>query len=151
MKIKNIVGRNLKKIRLKNKISRHALAFQIGKTPSCIANIESGVRSPSLSLLFTLATFFQEDIRAFLAVEDFETEATTIVTDWNQSWPLVGQNIVRIRKSQGIRQYALAKELDITIAFLCNIENGKCVCSLPMLASLADTLGVDICDLFVLQ
>lgn len=151
MNIKNIIGGNLKKIRLKNKITRHALAFQLGKTPSCIANIESGTRSPSLSLLFTLAAFFQEDVRAFLTSGDFESSATTTVTDWNKNWPLVGQNIVRIRKSQGIRQYALAKKLDITIAFLCNIENGKCVCSLPMLASLADTLGVDICDLFVLQ
>lgn len=149
MNIKNIVGTNLKKIRLKNKISRHNLAFQVGKTTSCIANIESGARAPSLPLLFTLASFFQEDIRTFFTPGEAITQ-TPVIVDWKQSWPSVGKNIVRIRKAKGIRQYALAKKLDITIAFLCNIENGKCICSLPMLAAIANTLEVDISELFMI-
>lgn len=151
MDIKKIVGLNLKKIRLKNNLSRHRLALNIGKTPACIANIESGLRSPSLPFLFTLANYFQEDIRSFFK-EDFSPEnSMPSSTDWNQNWSAVGKNIVQLRKAQSIRQYALASQIGITIAFLCNLENGKCVCSLPMLYSIAEALGVDIECLFVLQ
>ena len=148
MNIKNIIGVNLKKIRLKNNFSCYHLAKCLGKTTGCITNIETGARAPSLPLLFLMADFFQEDIRVFLTTKEL---SSSTVVDWNKHWPSVGKNIVRIRKAKGIRQYALAQTLDITVAFLCNIENGKCLCSLPILFSIAECLEVDICDLFVLQ
>ena len=148
MNIKNIVSVNLKKFRLKNNFSRYYLAKQLGKTPSCITNIEAGIRMPSLPLLFSLANFLQVDIRSFLNENE---PADPIVIDWKKHWPFVGKNIVAQRKLQKISQQAFAKKLDITVAFLCNIEKGNCTCSLPMLNSIAEALHIDICDLFVLQ
>lgn len=48
------------------------------------------------------------------------------------------------RKSQGITQVALAKKLEISKSYLCNIEKGVYVPKMDMLFKMAEILKIEI-------
>lgn len=55
---------------------------------------------------------------------------------------VVAQNLRRYRDEQGLTQEAVAERAGISLAFLANIERGTKIMSVPVLRSLADSLGV---------
>ena len=62
--------KNLKYYRLKNKMTRKALAEAIGVTPMAISNYESGKRRPSMDTIKLLAEVLHVTITDFLACND---------------------------------------------------------------------------------
>ena len=59
----------------------------------------------------------------------------------------LGENLKRIRLSNGIKQIALAKTLNVDRSFESNIENGKTNPTLSTISSLAKALGVSTNEL----
>lgn len=63
-----------------------------------------------------------------------------------------GQKIRTVRQQRGIGLNALAKKLDISPAYLSNLENGKTeTIHLSFLKQLEDELGINPSDLFEIQ
>ncbi len=60
---------------------------------------------------------------------------------------MIGQNIRRLRKQQGISQEQLAEQVDISLTHMSHIETGNTKLSLPVLAALAKALGVSTDEL----
>lgn len=56
--------------------------------------------------------------------------------------PVIGGNVVRLRKAKGLSQEALAQQLGISRVFLNRIENGRSSPGAEVLYGLADALGV---------
>jgi transcriptional regulator with XRE-family HTH domain len=61
---------------------------------------------------------------------------------------VLSRNIKRYRKKLRLSQAALAEKLDISVNFLCNIENGNKWMSLPTLVKLATALEIEPYELF---
>ncbi len=60
----------------------------------------------------------------------------------------IGARIKKFRKLKNIPQIDLAVAVGINRAYLSEIENGRTNPSINILYAIADTLQVDICDLF---
>ncbi|MGE3975302.1 MAG: helix-turn-helix domain-containing protein [Bdellovibrionales bacterium] len=60
----------------------------------------------------------------------------------------LGKRITTVRKKRGMTSEKLAYENDVSKGYLSDIESGKRLPSLRMLAKLAEALSVDIKDLF---
>ena len=61
---------------------------------------------------------------------------------------ILGKNIKFIRNQRQYSQAILAEKADISITFLSNIERGLKFPKPAVLAQIADSLGVEICELF---
>ena len=60
----------------------------------------------------------------------------------------IGKKISDSRRKQGMTSEKLAYENGISKGYLSDIENGKKLPSIKMLAQIADALGIDIKELF---
>jgi transcriptional regulator with XRE-family HTH domain len=60
----------------------------------------------------------------------------------------LGKNIKLIRNHRQYSQEILAEKADISITFLSNIERGLKYPKPAVLAQIADSLGVEVCELF---
>lgn len=61
---------------------------------------------------------------------------------------IIGKNIRSFRKLKGLKQVQLAEKADISVSYLCEIENGKTMPSIKTLTKLAKALNVDFASLF---
>jgi transcriptional regulator with XRE-family HTH domain len=61
---------------------------------------------------------------------------------------ILSQNIKRHRQSRNLSQADLAEKLDISVNFLCNIENGNRWISPQTLVKFASTLNIEPYELF---
>lgn len=59
-----------------------------------------------------------------------------------------GANLKKVRERRNFTQAQLAIDSDLDISYISRIENGKISPSLIYLKYIADTLGVDINELF---
>lgn len=59
-----------------------------------------------------------------------------------------GKKVKELRKKQGMSQYRLADESDMSRSQIVRIENGEVNTSIASARTLAEVLRVDICDLF---
>lgn len=60
----------------------------------------------------------------------------------------VGNNIVRLRESKGIKQIDLAIKLNIEAPSLSRIERAKTNTTLSMLVKIANAIEIDVIELF---
>jgi len=60
----------------------------------------------------------------------------------------LGKNIKLVRNHRQYSQEVLAEKADISITFLSNIERGLKFPKPAVLAQIADSLGVEVCELF---
>ena len=63
MKIQEIVGKNIKKYRLQKKLTQEELAEICDLHRTYISSIESGVKSPSLNILFRISNELEINIK----------------------------------------------------------------------------------------
>lgn len=63
-------GKNLKYYRLKNRMSKKALADAVGVTPMSITHYENGARNPDFSIIKKLADVLHVSILDFMALRD---------------------------------------------------------------------------------
>jgi transcriptional regulator with XRE-family HTH domain len=61
---------------------------------------------------------------------------------------ILSRNIKRYRHSRNLSQADLAEKLDISVNFLCNIENGNRWMSLQTLVKFASALNIEPYELF---
>jgi putative transcriptional regulator len=59
----------------------------------------------------------------------------------------IGENIVRIRQSRGLKQIDLAAKLEMEDSSLRRIEKGRVNSTILMLRKISDALGVDLVQL----
>lgn len=67
MDIRRLVGRNLRRLRLDRGLSQEALAHDADIAPSFLSQIENGKRSPTVTMLDTLAKALRTPIVEFFA------------------------------------------------------------------------------------
>lgn len=67
MDVRRLVGRNLRRLRLERQLSQEALAHDAGVASSFVSQIENGKRSPTVTLLQTLATTLRVPIVDFFS------------------------------------------------------------------------------------
>jgi transcriptional regulator with XRE-family HTH domain len=67
MDVRRLVGRNLRRLRLERGLSQEALAHDAEVAPSFISQIESGKRSPTVTLLDDLARALRMPIVEFFS------------------------------------------------------------------------------------
>lgn len=67
----------------------------------------------------------------------------------NKSLLILSQNIRRLRKEKGLTQAQLAEKIDKTVEMVCQLENGLVSTKISTLDAIADTLGVDVYQLFM--
>ena len=67
MDIRRLVGRNVRRLRLGRGLSQEALAHDAEIAPSYLSQIETGKRSPTVTLLQDLATALRTPIVEFFA------------------------------------------------------------------------------------
>lgn len=60
----------------------------------------------------------------------------------------IGSNVKKLRKKKKLSQIELAVEVGIDRSYLSEIENGRTNMSVSILYAVADSLGVDIAELF---
>lgn len=60
---------------------------------------------------------------------------------------LLGERIAMHRSQARMTQEQLAKKLDVSVASVSHIENGKMVCDLNLLVGLANAFEVDLCEM----
>ncbi|MBR1601617.1 MAG: helix-turn-helix transcriptional regulator [Alphaproteobacteria bacterium] len=60
----------------------------------------------------------------------------------------IGSNVKKLRKKKKLSQIELAVEVGIDRSYLSEIENGRTNMSVSVLYAIADSLGVDIAELF---
>ena len=60
----------------------------------------------------------------------------------------IGSNVKKLRKKKKLSQIELAVEVGIDRSYLSEIENGRTNMSVSILYAIADSLGVDIAELF---
>ena len=60
----------------------------------------------------------------------------------------IGENIVRIRQSGGMKQIDLATKLEMEDSSLRRIEKGRVNSTILMLKKISDALGVELIQLF---
>lgn len=74
MDVRKLVGRNLRRLRLERGLTQEGLAHDADIAPSFISQIENGKRSPTVTLLDTLAKTLRAPIVEFFT----ETEPSPI-------------------------------------------------------------------------
>jgi len=67
MDVRRLVGRNLRRLRLDRGVSQEQLAHDADIAPSYLSQIETGKRSPTVTLLQALATALRMPIVEFFA------------------------------------------------------------------------------------
>jgi transcriptional regulator with XRE-family HTH domain len=67
MDVRRLVGRNLRRLRLERGLSQEALAHDARIAPSFLSQIETGQRSPTVTLLQRLATALRFPIVEFFS------------------------------------------------------------------------------------
>ena len=60
----------------------------------------------------------------------------------------IGSNVKKLRKKKKLSQIELAVVVGIDRSYLSEIENGRANMSVSVLYAVADSLGVDIAELF---
>ncbi len=64
-KLRNDIGRKVKKLRLEKDISQEKLAEFVGMSREHISCIERGKNLPTVETLYKLAEYFETDIKTF--------------------------------------------------------------------------------------
>ena len=58
------------------------------------------------------------------------------------------KNLKKFRLAQGYTRKTLSEIVNISVSYLCRLENAKCYCSFNLWCNLADALNVQIHEFF---
>ena len=98
------LGRVIKNARVKNNLSQEQLAELLGVSPSHIKHMESGLRKPSVEILFQLAQILHFSLDALiqpemLGMDERTQDIRTLLTDCSpQQLELISDLIRAVRK-----------------------------------------------------
>lgn len=74
MKLKELIGIRIKRLRQEKKLSQEALAEKVGISPKYISSIERGKENPTLDILIKLAGALRVEVEEVFTVAHEETD-----------------------------------------------------------------------------
>lgn len=123
------LGENIKKFRLKSDLTQEQLADVIGVSAQAVSRWENGTTYPDITLLPTIANYFEITIDELMGMEDFKSEEQIkellAKIDENSNKGLIYENILFLREAVKIypRNYELLLKLIRQLTF-CSYKNG---------------------------
>ena len=90
-----MLGKNLKYYRLKNNMTKKALADAIGMTPMAITNYENGNRQPNMDTIKALAKVLNISVTDFLANTGGKLQVLTVSLEKELSLELRIKSILK--------------------------------------------------------
>jgi len=124
------LGENIKKFRLKSELTQEQLADVFGVSAQAVSRWENGTTYPDITLLPTIASYFEITIDELMGMEDFKSEEQLkelIATlDENGNKGLIYENILLLREA--IKTYPTNYELQFRLVnqlTFCQYKDGR--------------------------
>lgn len=124
------LGENLKKFRLQRELTQEQLAGVLGVSAQAVSRWESGTTYPDITLLPTIASYFETTLDELMGMEDFKSEEQLkeliAQLDENGSKGLIYENILLLRDAVKTypTNYQLQSKLVQQLTF-CQYKNGR--------------------------
>lgn len=107
------IGRKLRVLREKNKLTQEKLGKEVALSASAISNIENSLSFPSIDTLIKLAEYFNVDMEYFLNDANEELEILTIKTKLKTTEEFLRcGKVISHRFTQQRKQYILEESED---------------------------------------
>lgn len=124
------LGENLRKFRLQRELTQEQLANVLGVSAQAVSRWESGTTYPDITLLPTIATYFETTLEELMGMEDFKSEEQLkeliAQLDENGSKGLIYENILLLRDA--VKTYPTNYQLQFRLVqqlTFCQYKNGR--------------------------
>ena len=124
------LGENLKKFRLNREMTQEQLADILGVSSQAVSRWENGTTYPDITLLPTIASYFEITIDELMGMEDFKSEEQLKELleqlDENGNKGLIYENILLLREA--VKTYPANYELQFRLVnqlTFCQYRNGQ--------------------------
>ena len=104
-------------LRKKRKIKQYDMAATLGVSPSYLSKIETGAQEPTEKFKQNCAKFLKVPLESLFTDRDVEE----VFPDFTDN---LSNKLWAVRRTRGIRQYDMAKKLDVSTPFLSKVELG---------------------------
>ena len=150
-------GKNIVLLRHAQNLTQEKLAFQSNRSVNCIQEVEKGQTNITVDTLFTIAAALDVDPRV---LDIFSWKDNEILTEFRRmpQFPRKAggnfqfcENIVLLRKSNGLTQKELAKSSGMSTAYLREIEHGCANVTMKKLLSIAYAFDLSLMKLHFLS
>ncbi|MGN0648875.1 MAG: helix-turn-helix domain-containing protein [Oscillospiraceae bacterium] len=123
------LGENLKKFRLQRELTQEQLADVLGVSAQAVSRWENGTTYPDITLLPTIASYFEITLDELMGMEDFKSEEQLkeliAQLDENGSKGLIYENILLLRDA--VKTYPTNYQLQFRLVqqlTFCQYKNG---------------------------
>lgn len=124
------LGENLRKFRLQRELTQEQLANVLGVSAQAVSRWESGTTYPDITLLPTIASYFETTLDELMGMEDFKSEEQLkeliAQLDENGSKGLIYENILLLRDA--VKTYPTNYQLQFRLVqqlTFCQYKNGR--------------------------
>ncbi|MBQ8842273.1 MAG: helix-turn-helix transcriptional regulator, partial [Ruminiclostridium sp.] len=97
------LGENLKKYRTKHELTQEQLANVLGVSAQAVSRWENGTTYPDITLLPTIASYFEITLDELMGMQDFKSEEQIkellAKIDENSNKGLIYENILLLREA----------------------------------------------------
>jgi transcriptional regulator with XRE-family HTH domain len=93
------------------------MATALGVSPSYLSKIETGAQDPTEKFKINCAKFLKVTVESLFSDKDIEE----VFPDFTEN---LGNRLWALRRIKGIRQYDMAKKLEVSTPFLSKVELG---------------------------
>ena len=97
------LGENLKKYRTKHELTQEQLANVLGVSAQAVSRWENGTTYPDITLLPTIASYFEITLDELMGMQDFKSEEQIkellAKIDENSNTGLIYENILLLREA----------------------------------------------------
>lgn len=124
------LGENLKKFRLQRELTQEQLADVLGVSAQAVSRWENGTTYPDITLLPTIASYFEITLDELMGMEDFKSEEQLkeliAQLDENGSKGLIYENILLLRDA--VKTYPTSYQLQFRLVnqlMFCGYKDGR--------------------------
>lgn len=124
------LGENLKKYRLKRELTQEQLADVLGVSAQAVSRWENGTTYPDITLLPTIASYFEITLDQLMGMDDFKSEEQLkeliAQLDDNGSKGLIYENILLLREA--VKNYPANYQLQFRLVnqlTFCQYKDGR--------------------------
>lgn len=104
-------------LRKKKRIKQYDMAAALGVSPSYLSKIETGSQEPTDKFKQACAKYLKTNVDDLFSDKDVEK----VYPDFTKN---LGNRLWAVRRVRGIRQYDMAKKLQVSTPFLSKVELG---------------------------
>lgn len=124
------LGENLKKFRTKHELTQEQLADVLGVSAQAVSRWENGTTYPDITLLPTIASYFEITLDELMGMQDFKSEEQIkellAKIDENSNKGLIYENILLLREA--VKTYPTNYQLQFRLVnqlTFCQFKNGQ--------------------------